>query len=31
MAWKRDNLSAALKIFIDTARGVAHCEGWNDA
>jgi DNA-binding transcriptional LysR family regulator len=29
MVWKRDNTSATLQIFIDTARGVAHCEGWN--
>jgi DNA-binding transcriptional LysR family regulator len=30
MVWKRDNTSATLKMFIDTARGVAHCEGWNN-
>jgi DNA-binding transcriptional LysR family regulator len=30
MVWKRDNTSAALGIFIDTARGVARHEGWND-
>jgi DNA-binding transcriptional LysR family regulator len=30
MVWKRDNTSATLKMFIDTARGVAHCEGWID-
>lgn len=28
MIWKRDNTSATLEIFIDTARGVAHHEGW---
>ncbi len=30
MVWKRDNASATLGIFIDTARGVARREGWND-
>jgi hypothetical protein len=30
MVWKRDNTSAILETFIDTARGVAHCEGWID-
>jgi DNA-binding transcriptional LysR family regulator len=30
MVWKRDNTSAILEIFVDTARGVAHQEGWND-
>ena len=30
MVWKRDNTSAILQIFIDTARGVARREGWND-
>lgn len=30
MVWKRDNTSAILEIFIDTARGIAHQEGWDD-
>jgi hypothetical protein len=30
MVWKRDNTSAIREIFVDTARGVAHQEGWND-
>jgi hypothetical protein len=30
VVWKRGNTSATLKTFIDTARGIAHCEGWND-
>jgi hypothetical protein len=30
MVSKRDNISATLEIFIDTARGVAHREGWAD-
>jgi DNA-binding transcriptional LysR family regulator len=30
MVWKRDNTSAILEIFVDTARGVANQEGWND-
>jgi hypothetical protein len=30
MVWKRDNISPILEIFIDTARDVAHHEGWND-
>jgi DNA-binding transcriptional LysR family regulator len=30
MVWKRDNDSAILRIFVDTARGVAHQEGWTD-
>ena len=30
MVWKRDNISAFLEIFVDTARGVAQHEGWND-
>jgi hypothetical protein len=30
MVWKRDNTSAILQIFIDTARDVARREGWND-
>jgi hypothetical protein len=28
MVWKRDNTSAILEIFIDTARGVARRKGW---
>lgn len=30
MVWKRDNTSATLEIFIDTARDVASREGWDD-
>jgi hypothetical protein len=30
MVWKRDNTPATREIFIDTARAVAHCEGWNN-
>jgi DNA-binding transcriptional LysR family regulator len=30
MVWKRDNTSAIREIFVDTARGVAQQEGWND-
>ena len=30
MIWKRDNTSAIREIFVDTARSVAHQEGWND-
>jgi hypothetical protein len=31
MVWKRDNSSAMLEVFLETARGVAHDEGWNEA
>ena len=31
MVWKRDNTSAILEILVETARGVAHDEGWNEA
>jgi DNA-binding transcriptional LysR family regulator len=30
MVWRRDNTSAILEMFIDTARGVARAEGWKD-
>jgi DNA-binding transcriptional LysR family regulator len=30
MVWKRDHTSATLELFIDTARGLALREGWND-
>ena len=31
MVWKRDNTSAMLGILVETARGVAHDEGWTEA
>jgi hypothetical protein len=31
MVWKRDNTSAMLEILVETARGVAHDKGWNEA
>jgi DNA-binding transcriptional LysR family regulator len=31
MVWKRDNTSAILEILVETARGVAHDEGWKEA
>jgi DNA-binding transcriptional LysR family regulator len=30
MVWKRDDTSATLKIFTDTARAVTRKEGWNN-
>ena len=30
MVWKRDNSSAILEMFIQTARGVAQDKGWNE-
>jgi DNA-binding transcriptional LysR family regulator len=31
MVWKRDNTSDMVEIFVETARGVARDEGWNEA
>jgi DNA-binding transcriptional LysR family regulator len=31
MVWKRDNSSAILELLVETARGLAHDEGWNEA
>ncbi len=31
LVWKRDNTSAMLQMIVETARGVAHDQGWNEA